>query len=230
MAEKNSENENEIERSKASIELIQLSKKETIILRCWNETLKQFKPKCIVFDLDFTLWPFLIDSQILPPLKTTKSFENDEFKVKVHDHDNKLVNHYEDTTLIIKMLKDRCFADKSFHLAIASRATVHNLAMELFEIFGWSGYFDSIQIYSGNKIKHLKQIKNELKLKSFNEILFFDDNKSNLESTETLGVVGHQVRRHYGLNVAELVKGLEKFNLLQRVSTNPTQTTKAKKP
>ena len=186
-----------------------LTEKENLIVKCWKQTLTH-KPKCNVFDLDFTLWPFCIDDQIAKVYKWKDTDNNSH--TKILDHRNKPISHYQDITLIIKTLKQVCFEDKSFHLAIASRATFRDRAIDFFDVFGWAGYFDSVQIYSGTKTKHMKNIFNELKLKSFNEILFFDDNRSNLEETKRLGVIGHQVRRRYGLNTNELIKGLESYN------------------
>jgi magnesium-dependent phosphatase 1 len=181
--------------------------KENLIIKCWNG-LKN-KPKCIVFDLDYTLWPFNVDSHLIPPF----CFSNKKNPKEIYDHAKRQINHYEDIAVIMECLRNSCFKGDAGHfMAIASRSSTSNLALQLIEMFELKDFFDSIQIYTGTKIKHLKNIKGELKLEKFNDILFFDDNKSNLTQAESLGVVGYQVRRHYGLNTSELVKGLEKFN------------------
>lgn len=187
---------------------IQLKKEETIVHN-WKSL--NNKPKCIVFDLDYTVWPFIIDSQLLPPFRR----ENNQPNGHIFDHNKRKVTLYEDIELIVKTLKEKCFKiddDCARFLAIASRSTVHNQAVELLEMFGLFHYFDSIQIYSGSKQKHIKTIRNDLKLEKFSDILFFDDNKSNLEQTQALGLVGHQVRRHYGLSLNDFYLGLKKFN------------------
>jgi magnesium-dependent phosphatase 1 len=181
--------------------------KEKLIIKCWNEL--KHKPKCIVFDLDYTLWPFNVDSHLIPPFR----FGAKDNDTEIYDHAKRKINLYEDIALILKTLKSHSFKDdQAYYMAIASRSSTTDLALQLIEMFKLQELFDSVQIYTGTKLKHLKNIKAELKLASFNEILFFDDNKSNLTQTESLGVTGYQVRRHYGLNTSELVKGLEKFS------------------
>ena len=210
--------ENNLEEKPNPIEnTLNFGDKQISIVKCWSERLVH-KPKCIVFDLDYTLWPFFIDDQVV---KVYKWNEEGVLKTKMVDHKNKPITHYEDITLIIKTLKDICFqGSNSLHMAIASRATMHDRAVEFFELFGWSGYFDSIQIYSGSKEKHMKNIFRELRLSNFNEILFFDDNRSNIEQAQRMGVIAHQVRRHYGLHVNELIKGLEKYNVELKAHAN----------
>ena len=182
------------------------------VVNCWNQA--KHKPECIVFDLDYTLWPYFCDAEIIPPFRKKVIIENNEEKLVIVDHRNKIVGHYQDITKIVKTLKETCFSQmKSKHyLAIASKATTRDIAVELMELFGWVNYFDSIQVFSGIKTKHMKNIANELKLKNFNQILFFDDNKTNIVQTEALGVVGHQVRRRYGLNISEFIQGLNKYD------------------
>ena len=191
---------------------------ENSIIKCWDHL--KHKPKCIVFDLDYTLWPYLCDADIIPPFRKKVITENNEEKKVIFDNRNKIVGHFEDVTKIIKTLKEICFSQlKSKHyLAIASKATTKNIAVELMELFGWLKYFDSIQVHGGSKTKHMKTILNELKLKNFNQILFFDDNKSNITQTEALGVVGYQLSRSHGLHINEVLKGLNKFDLV--VSNN----------
>lgn len=179
-------------------------KKEKLI-KYWNGIVN--KPKCIVFDLDMTLWPFLIDNQIFFPFSKV----NCDGNMKILDGNKNDIEPYEDVSLILDTLKNDCFQNKEF-LAIASRATAGSRAIKLIDLYEWTDYFDSIQIYSGNKQKHMKQIKKELNLKSFDQILFFDDSKLNLEATKSLGVIGHKVTRHYGLNLEEILNGLKNYN------------------
>jgi magnesium-dependent phosphatase 1 len=172
------------------------------LIKLWQNMNKN--PKCIVFDLDYTLWPFILDSNVLPP------FRYDSSKNTILDYQNKKINLYQDVDEIVRQL-----GSFELHLAIASRSTMKEYAIQLLDMFDLTNYFQSIQIYSGPKLKHMQNIRADLNRQqlSYNEILFFDDNKSNLELTENrLGVIGHQVRRHYGLNYKELFDGLKKFN------------------
>lgn len=182
-----------------------IQEKKEKLIKYWNGIVN--KPKCIVFDLDMTLWPFLIDNQIFFPFRKI----NSHGKMKLFDNNNNEVKPYDDVPLILYTLRNECFKNKEF-IAIASRATASERAMQLIDLFEWTNYFDSFQIYSGSKQKHMKQIKKELKLKSFDEILFFDDSKLNLETTKNLGVIGHKVTRHYGLSLEEFLNGLKNYS------------------
>ena len=186
---------------------------EHSIVKCWNDL--KHKPICIIFDLDYTLWPMLIDKDLLPPIKKKKTSENN---LIVLDHNNKNIIHYEDVPKILATLKE-CFSrcKTKHYLAIASKATTYDLAVQLIQMYGWLDYFNSIQIYSGTKTKHMKNIQTELKLNNYKDFLFFDDSKSNISQTETLGLTAHKVGRHYGLNVNELNNGLKKFNLKRTI-------------
>lgn len=181
-------------------------KKEQTIVNCWRSMRK--KPKCIVFDLDYTIWPFMVDAHLLPPFRYCSNAQD------IIDHRGRKIILYEDIQAIIRTLKNVCFQmdeEKRF-LAIASRATALTEARQILAMFDLIDHFDSIQIYSGTKQKHFRSIKAELKLAAFTDILFFDDNKSNLAQIQTLGSTCQQVRRHYGLNLNEFCEGLRKFN------------------
>lgn len=191
--------------SSSDIESIYKQKKDHII-KIWNGLIH--KPKCIVFDLDMTLWPFLIDHKVLFPLRKT-DFHGTK---KIFDHNNLEIKPYEDVPLILDTLRNNCIQCNNGFIGIASRATSGPNAIQLIDLFEWTNYFDSVQIYSGSKQKHMKNICRELKLGSFDEILFFDDSKLNLETTKNLGVIGHKVSRHYGLNLEELLNGLKNYN------------------
>ncbi|CAF0776918.1 unnamed protein product [Brachionus calyciflorus] len=183
-----------------------LPTKESKIIEKWNSL--PHKPKCIVFDLDYTLWPFIVDHKVLPPFKKINHGTNG---AKIFDFNWQEVKSNEDVSLILKTLKENCFKNGEF-LCIASRATYEKCALNLIELFEWTQYLDSIQIYSGPKLKHMKQIQKELGIKNFGEVLFFDDSKLNIQTTNSLGVIGHQVTRHYGLTIEELINGLKKYN------------------
>jgi magnesium-dependent phosphatase 1 len=191
------------------------------VIKCW-EGLK-YKPTCVVFDLDYTLWPYLIDADIAPPLKSRLVNK----KPIVVDAKNTQIVHFDDVPCILRTLREVCFAQSpsKHYIAIASKATVRELALELIELFGWTKYFDSFQIHSGIKTVHMKSIYAELKLGNFNQILFFDDTKKNVQQTEEIGLTAHYLSRVRGLTVAEMVKGLNKYDArLQTVNKKTPKT------
>ena len=80
------------------------------------------KPSVIVFDLDFTLWPYFANRYYQIPFKIHKD--------SLNDSNNKKVTYFKDVPNILKTLKEECFKNGE-KLAIASRSgdrkTVENL-------------------------------------------------------------------------------------------------------
>jgi len=132
------------------------------IQKCWNEL--KHKPKCIVFDLDYTLWPFIVGDSLVPSFVRKQSTLNGKEQAKVYDHRGKEAVAHKDVMEILRSLKN---IDSDIFLAIASRSKTPSFAMSLIENFDWKPYFDSIQIYTGTKQKHLSTIKNDLKITTF---------------------------------------------------------------
>ncbi len=139
---------------------------EEDLLRCWHGL--SFKPKVIVFDLDYTLWPFWIDTVSVPIKEVpsqrriilvfvhvilnrdNKKHVNPPFqlvtesnKLVVVDKTKNLVKHYADVPIILKVLKTQCLQSKSGYLSVASRTTEHDAAVQLIKLFDWHQYFDS---------------------------------------------------------------------------------------
>lgn len=183
------------------------------IIKAWNDL--KIKPTCIVFDLDYTLWPYLIDVDLIPPFK--QKFVNK--RPILIDKTNKQILPFENVTLILKTLHEVCFKSSpaKHFLAIASKATVYELALQLIDFFDWTKYFDSFQIHAGTKQIHMKAIFNELKLTDFRQILFFDDTRRNIKETEDVGVTGHYLNRNRGLTIVEFIKALKKHELRQQL-------------
>jgi magnesium-dependent phosphatase 1 len=178
------------------------------IVRTWNE-LKN-KPKCIVFDLDYTLWPFIVGDSLVPSFTRKQFVHNGIEQVKVYDHQGKEAAPHKDVIEILKSLKS---IDGNLLLAIASRSKTPSFAMSLIEHFDWKSSFDSVQIYPGTKQKHLSTIKKELKITHFKDFLFFDDDKLNINQANSLGVCSYQVTRRCGLNIDAVLNGLKQFDL-----------------
>ncbi|CAG5116946.1 unnamed protein product, partial [Candidula unifasciata] len=104
------------------------------------------QPKLIVFDLDYTLWPFWVDTHVDPPFRMASNG-------KVYDAHKKHVKYYEDVPDILKKLHS-----EGFKLGIASRTGAVQEASDLTRLFNWDQYFHYRQIYPGSKITHFKKL------------------------------------------------------------------------
>ncbi len=177
------------------------------LIKAWNNL--KHRPKIVVFDLDYTLWPYYIDSHVTPPIKA---------------HENNFVDSYgdiykpfKDVTRILRTLKEKCLGEGG-HLAIASRSTTKNLAMQAIEIYGWMPYLSSFQIYPKIKDVHMYAIKKELSAE-FIEMLFFDDEERNYKPTADIGVVPFLVNQADGLNLQAMCEGLNRYE--RKFKNNP---------
>ena len=154
------------------------------------------KPKFIIFDLDHTLWPFAVDTNIVPPFRRIKEDKNSI----ITDLNDLELKGFEDVPKILNTLFEYCFMEGE-KMAVASRSRRKDLALKLIELLDWKKYFHSIQIYSMPKNNHIFAIKSELNIKDFKDVLFFDDNKSNIEVANQLGICSFFVDKNIGLNL-----------------------------
>ncbi|WFD41781.1 protein-tyrosine-phosphatase [Malassezia psittaci] len=77
-------------------------------------------PKAVVFDLDYTLWPYWVDTHIDPPLKR----KNDALN-QVVDRGGQKLSFYKDVPSILLELKSR-----GVHIAAASRTCAPAIARQ----------------------------------------------------------------------------------------------------
>ncbi|KAI4624718.1 hypothetical protein J4E83_004394 [Alternaria metachromatica] len=142
-------------------------------------------PKIVVFDLDYTLWPFWVDTHVTPPLKPV------EGGLKVKDKYGEGFGFYNDVGGVLEALKH-----KNILIAAASRTCAPDLGREMLKLLkipsanGSSSraidYFDHMQIYPGSKTTHFQRIHRDSGIE-YEEMLFFDDESRN-KNVEVLGV------------------------------------------
>jgi magnesium-dependent phosphatase 1 len=177
---------------------------EERIINEWNKL--KHKPKCIVFDLDLTLWPFWIDSHVEFPFH--KKVVNG--KLDIIDRDGQYMTQYSQVTRILHTLRHYCLKKDGF-MAIASRTSLRNEAIELLKLYNWFEYFDAYEMHSGSKCVHISEITNKLKITNKSQILFFDDDPRNIYDTQRLGLTGYELDERLGLIVEDVIKGFQKF-------------------
>lgn len=156
------------------------------------------KPKLIVFDLDYTLWPYWCDTHIDPPFKMS----NDG---TVKDRFGRTVEHYPEVPEVLQRLKSQGYV-----LGVASRTGEIQGANQLIRLFGWEKFFTFKEIYPGCKITHFKKIKRDSGF-GFEEMLFFDDERRNQIDLAKIGVLMTLVDERVGVTQAVIDKGLQEF-------------------
>ncbi|XP_011315302.1 magnesium-dependent phosphatase 1 [Fopius arisanus] len=154
------------------------------------------KPKVIVFDLDYTLWPFWVDTNVTPPFKKV---ENNA----VVDEQGKKIQYYKEVPEILKKLHD-----EGFDLGVASRTSEIRGAFQLLNLFGWDQYFKYKEIYPGCKVSHFNKIR-EASGVDFEDMIFFDDEDRNIRDLSEVGVLSILVKN--GVTDEVVREGLDKF-------------------
>ncbi|XP_071447028.1 magnesium-dependent phosphatase 1-like [Hetaerina americana] len=136
-------------------------------------------PKVIIFDLDYTLWPFRIDKESNPPFRIVDG--------RVIDSRGKAYNLFPGVHGVLGKL-----FHEGFTLGVASRIENFDAAEQLMRYFNLKRYFSYIVIYPGTKTKHLKDLRMHTGVE-FEDMLFFDDDKRNIREVSRLGVTSVQV-------------------------------------
>ncbi|XKL59656.1 hypothetical protein PGB90_000672 [Kerria lacca] len=154
-------------------------------------------PTLIVFDLDYTLWPFWVDTHFTPPFSKNQKLE------KIVDYYKKDVPYYKSVPEILKKLKE-----DGIQIGVASRTSEIDGANQLLNLFDWNKYISYKEIYPGSKITHFQRIQNISKIK-FKEMIFFDDEYRNIRDVQELGVLSILVKN--GMNFEVLKSGLRQF-------------------
>lgn len=170
------------------------------------------KPKAIVFDLDQTLWPFAIDTNVISPFRKHVNHE----KQVVVDANNNELKGFVHVQTILNTLFSYCF-NNGEKMAISSRSRRSDLALSLIDLLGWKKYLSSLQIYPSSKINHMYSIRDDLNLKDFHDILFFDDNIVNIESVSQLNVCSYLIEKNKGLDLSSMHQA---FDFYQKSFSN----------
>ncbi|KAL2070511.1 hypothetical protein VTL71DRAFT_13537 [Oculimacula yallundae] len=163
-------------------------------------------PKLIVFDLDYTLWPFWVDTHVTPPLKAAPTHDS------VKDRFGESFSFYNEVPSILSMLQA-----SGIKVGAASRTSAPDLGREMLRLLHISDadgkkkksieFFDHMEIYPGSKITHFNKLQKATGLR-FEDMLFFDDEARN-KNVESLGVTMYLVRD--GVNRAEMEKGIKEW-------------------
>ncbi|XP_076756101.1 magnesium-dependent phosphatase 1 isoform X1 [Xylocopa sonorina] len=132
------------------------------------------KPKILVFDLDYTLWPFWVDTHVTPPFKKKGS--------DVVDSHGQVIKYYKEVPDVLKHL-----SEEGYELGIASRTSEIQGAKQLLDLFNWSRYFKYKEIYPGCKVTHFSKIQKASGI-DYKNMIFFDDEHRNIVDVGKLGV------------------------------------------
>uniref|UniRef100_A0A1Y1KMZ2 Magnesium-dependent phosphatase 1 n=1 Tax=Photinus pyralis TaxID=7054 RepID=A0A1Y1KMZ2_PHOPY len=149
------------------------------------------RPKFIVFDLDYTLWPFWVDTHVTPPFRKSSSG-------KIVDARGATISCYKEVPKVLKKLNE-----DGYTLGVASRTSEIQGANQLIKLFGWSKYFKYKEIYPGSKTAHFARFKKQLEV-PYSDMLFFDDESRNIRDLKEVGVTSILVKDGVDAKVVEM--------------------------
>ncbi|CAM8882595.1 unnamed protein product [Rhodiola kirilowii] len=156
-------------------------------------------PRLVVFDLDYTLWPFYCECR---SKRDTPA----------------MYPHAKGILLALK--------DKGVSLAIASRSPTPDIANAFLDKLGIKSLFVAQEIYSSwtHKTDHFNKIHQRTGV-PYSSMLFFDDEDRNIQAVSKMGVTSVLVGN--GINLGALREGLNKFSQnLKNLEKNKQQWSK----
>ncbi|XWS68224.1 hypothetical protein CRYUN_Cryun04dG0072500 [Craigia yunnanensis] len=150
----------------------------------------QVLPRLVVFDLDYTLWPFYCELR----------------------SEREMPSLYPHAKGILSALKD-----KGIDLAIASRSPTEDTANTFLDKLSIKSMFVTKEIFSSwtHKTDHFQRIHSRNGI-PFNLMLFFDDENMNIQAVSKKGVTSIYVDN--GVNLGALRQGLTEFTNNQNAS------------
>ncbi|PQQ01091.1 magnesium-dependent phosphatase 1 [Prunus yedoensis var. nudiflora] len=144
----------------------------------------QVLPRLVVFDLDYTLWPFYCECR----------------------SKREMPSLYPHARGILYALKE-----KGIDLAIASRSPTADIAKTFIDKLSIKSMFVAQEIFSSwtHKTDHFQRIHTRTGV-PFNSMLFFDDENRNIQAVSNMGVTSILVGN--GVTVGALRQGLTKYS------------------
>ena len=183
-------------------------------------------PKVIIFDLDGTLFNFTVDYAKLPSKRINNKPVWDPTESEIQEF-KKTYKIFEDVQNILDDIKHRRDQQESLNsrshpgrestikIGIASKAHFVQKGIKVLEIFNLLDYFDPDLIFlqCTNKTEHFQKIKNSYDNKydqniSYEDMLFFDDDKGNITTICRLGCSGYLCNDR-GMTWDNYLKGLK---------------------
>ncbi|OWM87726.1 magnesium-dependent phosphatase 1 [Punica granatum] len=143
----------------------------------------QVLPRLVVFDLDYTLWPFYCECR----------------------SKREMPSLYPHAKGILHALKE-----KGIGMAIASRSPTPDIAKTFLEKLSLKSMFAAQEIFSSwsHKTEHFQRIHSRTGV-PFNSMLFFDDEDRNIQAVSKMGVTSVLVGN--GVNLGAFRQGLTMF-------------------
>lgn len=164
--------------------------------------LQCYKPKCIVLDLDFTLWPTFFSAHTLPPYIPLSAHPSQVLCVDKRTHKPRLLSLYPEVLRTVQFCLDH-----DIMISVASKNSNREDAYALLRSLGLWHRLHSPQIFHNRKTYHFRNLKCITNF-NYNDFMFFDDDIKNVTVCNNIGVRSYRVDRATGFSGKALVKAL----------------------
>ena len=157
----------------------------------------------VIFDLDYTLWPFRVDTHISPPFHVKKVKENGE-KI-LEDGYGYEIKLYPEVMQILEKAKK-----EGIIMGTVSRTLEPEYGRQLLKLLDIEKYFISCEFDTDKKIIPIKKIAKLAGIKEgIKRCILFDDESRNVNDIKNEGGVGVLINN--GLNMKEFENGIKIF-------------------
>jgi len=157
------------------------------ILKVLEEKASVDRDCVVVLDVDDTLWEGDCDGTYGPPF----AFESPGALRDCRPF--KLFPEVVDIITAVEMLAKKSKGEKTVRLAVASRTMMPPWCREALNLFctkagtPFSKLIGCMEMYESRKTRHLKAIREKMSVKSWSDMIFFDNEGRNISDTRTLG-------------------------------------------
>ena len=157
----------------------------------------------VVFDLDYTLWPFWVDTHISPPFRI-KEVKNTGEKI-LEDGYSFQIKLYPGVFEILENAKKM-----GIKMGTVSRTLEPEYGKQLLKLMNLEKYFISCEFDTGTKVNSILKIAEMAGIKGgIKKCLLFDDETRNIRDIERAGGIG--ILLGNGLTQEKFEEGLEKI-------------------
>lgn len=163
---------------------------------------QQRRPKLVVFDTDYTIWPFDFYYDVMPPVR------NGTIRKTVMDRYNRTFRPYPDVPIIFKTLYKL-----KYQIAVATRGFRNRRFTGLLRYTELLKYLKYHFCYPLSQRRNLHEIRRESGI-DFSDMLYFDDEITGCLDASDLNLTAILVLD--GMNMATLNKGFEVFEFSAR--------------
>jgi len=168
-------------------------------------------PKLVVFDLDYTLWPFWCDTHVTPPIRPSGGEH-------VLDKYGDQFAFYPEVPQIFKEIQ----AHPDMRMCAASRTHAPRVAQSLLSMLHVDGepsstFFAFTAWGTGSKIRHFQELHLHTGV-AYDDMLFFDDEGRNRDVHRQLNVCFVEV--HSGMTLQVFHNGIAKWRKHKHESGN----------